>query len=148
MAGKEYGIHPLRGADRGCVGERSGTGDVLRNDGADESGAAGPEWCGNGWESHGAADGISRAGFVDDRRAQCGLLQGTCARAMGAASGFRRDEVMAVGDNHNDVEMLEFAGHPVIMGNACEELRGRGWSVTLGNDRCGVAAAVAEVVNT
>jgi Cof subfamily protein (haloacid dehalogenase superfamily) len=56
--------------------------------------------------------------------------------------GFHRDEVMAVGDNHNDVEMLEFAGHPVIMGNACEELRGRGWRVTRGNDACGVAAAV------
>lgn len=56
--------------------------------------------------------------------------------------GFRRDQVMAVGDNHNDVEMLEFAGHPVIMGNACEELRGRGWRVTRGNDDCGVAAAV------
>jgi hydroxymethylpyrimidine pyrophosphatase-like HAD family hydrolase len=56
--------------------------------------------------------------------------------------GYRREEVMAVGDNHNDVEMLEFAGHPVIMGNACEELRGRGWRVTRGNDACGVAAAV------
>lgn len=56
--------------------------------------------------------------------------------------GFRRDEVMAVGDNHNDVEMLEFAGHPVIMGNACEELRCRGWRVTRANDACGVAAAV------
>jgi len=56
--------------------------------------------------------------------------------------GYRRDEVMAVGDNHNDVEMLEFAGHPVIMGNACEELLGRGWAVTRGNDACGVAGAV------
>ena len=56
--------------------------------------------------------------------------------------GIRREEVMAIGDNHNDIEMLEFAGHPVIMENACEELRGRGWTVTLGNDRCGVAAAV------
>jgi Cof subfamily protein (haloacid dehalogenase superfamily) len=56
--------------------------------------------------------------------------------------GYQRDEVMAVGDNHNDVEMLEFAGHPVIMGNACAELRGRGWKVTRGNDACGVAAAV------
>jgi hypothetical protein len=56
--------------------------------------------------------------------------------------GYQRDEVMAVGDNHNDVEMLEFAGHPVIMGNACEELRGRGWRVTRGNDACGVASAV------
>jgi Cof subfamily protein (haloacid dehalogenase superfamily) len=56
--------------------------------------------------------------------------------------GYRREEVMAVGDNHNDVEMLEFAGHPVIMGNACEELRARGWQVTRGNHECGVAAAV------
>jgi Cof subfamily protein (haloacid dehalogenase superfamily) len=56
--------------------------------------------------------------------------------------GFKRDQVMAVGDNHNDVEMLEFAGHPVIMGNACEELRTRGWRVTRGNDDCGVAAVI------
>lgn len=60
--------------------------------------------------------------------------------------GFHRDQVMAVGDNHNDVEMLEFAGHPVIMGNACEELRARGWRVTLGNEACGVAAALEEVI--
>ena len=60
--------------------------------------------------------------------------------------GYERAEIMAVGDNHNDVEMLEFAGHPVIMGNACEELRGRGWRVTRGNDACGVAAVVEELV--
>lgn len=62
--------------------------------------------------------------------------------------GYRRDEVMAVGDNHNDVEMLEFAGHPVIMGNACEELRARGWRITRGNDACGVAAAVELAFNS
>ena len=61
--------------------------------------------------------------------------------------GIARAEVMAIGDNHNDVEMLEFAGHPVIMGNACAELRGRGWTVTLGNDQCGVAAAVDKVLS-
>jgi Cof subfamily protein (haloacid dehalogenase superfamily) len=61
--------------------------------------------------------------------------------------GIAPAEVMAIGDNHNDVEMLEFAGHPVIMGNACEELRGRGWTVTLANDRCGVAAAVERVLS-
>jgi Cof subfamily protein (haloacid dehalogenase superfamily) len=60
--------------------------------------------------------------------------------------GFRPEEVMAIGDNHNDVEMLEFAGYPVIMGNACEELRSRGWNVTLGNDNCGVAAALADLI--
>jgi Cof subfamily protein (haloacid dehalogenase superfamily) len=76
-----------------------------------------------------------------------GCSKGHALERWAAHRGFRREQVMAIGDNHNDVEMLEFAGHPVIMGNACEELRGRGWSVTLGNDRCGVAAAVAEVVN-
>jgi Cof subfamily protein (haloacid dehalogenase superfamily) len=76
-----------------------------------------------------------------------GCSKGHALQRWAAHRGFRREEVMAIGDNHNDVEMLEFAGHPVIMGNACEELRGRGWNVTLGNDRCGVAAAVAEVVS-
>ena len=75
-----------------------------------------------------------------------GCSKGHALERWAAHRGFRPDQVMAIGDNHNDVEMLEFAGHPVIMGNACEELRGRGWSVTLGNDQCGVAAALAEVI--
>jgi len=75
-----------------------------------------------------------------------GCSKGHALERWAAHRGYRREEVMAIGDNHNDVEMLEFAGRPVIMGNACEELRGRGWSVTLGNDQCGVAAAVAGLV--
>ena len=76
-----------------------------------------------------------------------GCSKGHALERWAAHRGFRRDEVMAVGDNHNDVEMLEFAGHPVIMGNACEELRGRGWTVTLRNDECGVAAALETVIS-
>jgi len=75
-----------------------------------------------------------------------GCSKGHALGRWAAHRGFHRDQVMAIGDNHNDVEMLEFAGHPVIMGNACEELRGRGWKVTLGNDQCGVAAALAGIV--
>ena len=80
------------------------------------------------------------------------VLNGGCSKGhalerWASHRGIARAEVMAIGDNHNDVEMLEFAGHPVIMGNACEELRGRGWAVTLGNDRCGVAAAVERVLS-
>jgi Cof subfamily protein (haloacid dehalogenase superfamily) len=71
-----------------------------------------------------------------------GCSKGHALERWSAHRGYGREEVMAVGDNHNDVEMLEFAGHPVIMGNACAELRGRGWTVTRGNDACGVAAAV------
>jgi len=75
-----------------------------------------------------------------------GCSKGHALERWAAYRGFHRDQVMAIGDNHNDIEMLEFAGHPVIMGNACEELRARGWSVTLGNDRCGVAAALENVL--
>ena len=59
--------------------------------------------------------------------------------------GWSRDQVMAIGDNYNDVEMLEFAGIPFIMGNACAELKHNGWAVTKGNDESGVAAALAQV---
>jgi Cof subfamily protein (haloacid dehalogenase superfamily) len=56
-----------------------------------------------------------------------------------------RAEVMAIGDNYNDIEMLAFAGYPFIMGNAAQDLRRPGWSVTLANDQCGVAAAIEQV---
>jgi Cof subfamily protein (haloacid dehalogenase superfamily) len=71
-----------------------------------------------------------------------GCSKGHALERWAAYRGYHRDEVMAVGDNHNDIEMLEFAGYPVIMGNACQELLGRGWRITRGNDACGVAAAV------
>jgi len=60
--------------------------------------------------------------------------------------GIPREQVMAIGDNYNDIEMLAFAGYPVIMGNASEDLRGRGWKMTLPNDQNGVAAALEPVL--
>jgi Cof subfamily protein (haloacid dehalogenase superfamily) len=60
--------------------------------------------------------------------------------------GVPREQVMAIGDNYNDIEMLAFAGRPFIMGNSAPELRRDGWSVTLSNDQNGVAAAVEQVL--
>jgi len=60
--------------------------------------------------------------------------------------GITREQVMAVGDNYNDVEMLAFAGHSFIMENASQELRGRGWTETRSNAENGVAAAVEHVL--
>ncbi len=60
--------------------------------------------------------------------------------------GIPREQVMAIGDNYNDTEMLAFAGLPFIMGNASEELRRNGWTVTLPNDQSGVAAAIEQVL--
>jgi Cof subfamily protein (haloacid dehalogenase superfamily) len=61
--------------------------------------------------------------------------------------GLEAAEVMAIGDNYNDVEMLEFAGVAVVMGNASDELKQNGWHVTLSNGEDGVAAAVEKYIN-
>ena len=59
-----------------------------------------------------------------------------------ARLGLVPEEVMAIGDNLNDREMLEFAGLPIIMANSVPELKNLGWRETLSNDQCGVAAAI------
>lgn len=79
------------------------------------------------------------------------LLKDGCSKghALGrwaAHRGVEPGAVMAIGDNFNDVEMLELAGHPVVMGNACAELRAAGFAVTLANDQSGVAVAVEAVL--
>ena len=61
--------------------------------------------------------------------------------------GIDRSQVMAIGDNYNDIEMLTFAGHPVIMGNASDDLKQNGWTITLHNDESGVAAAIEHVLD-
>lgn len=58
--------------------------------------------------------------------------------------GLTPQEVMAIGDNHNDLEMLSFAGIPVVMGNCVPELRNFGWHETASNDHNGVAAAIKQ----
>lgn len=56
--------------------------------------------------------------------------------------GWSRENVLAIGDNLNDVEMLEYAGIPVVMGNGVPELKAAGWRETSSNDEGGVAAAI------
>ena len=53
---------------------------------------------------------------------------------------------MALGDNFNDLEMLQYAGLPVLMGNHCPELHQPEWIKTLANDEDGVAAAIQNYV--
>lgn len=63
-----------------------------------------------------------------------------------AQLGLSRDEVMAVGDNFNDIRMLEFAGLPVVMANAVNELKTRGWHVTGDQNDAGLAQAIRRFV--
>jgi hypothetical protein len=53
---------------------------------------------------------------------------------------------MAIGDNFNDLEMLEFAGLPVVMGNHIDGLHRPGWEITAACDESGVACAIDKFV--
>jgi Cof subfamily protein (haloacid dehalogenase superfamily) len=71
-----------------------------------------------------------------------GVSKGVALAEWARRRGIAREEVMAIGDNWNDLEMLEFAGRAVVMGNAVAELKSLGHAVTLSNDQSGVAEAI------
>jgi Cof subfamily protein (haloacid dehalogenase superfamily) len=74
------------------------------------------------------------------------VSKGAALKKLAAHLGVERNEVMAIGDNWNDVEMLEWAGQGVLMGNASVELRAmaktRGWEQAPSNDEDGVAVVL------
>jgi Cof subfamily protein (haloacid dehalogenase superfamily) len=62
-------------------------------------------------------------------------------------NGLKPENVMTIGDNFNDLEMLEFAGTGVVMGNADPSLlERREFYTTVSNDENGVAAAIERFI--
>jgi Cof subfamily protein (haloacid dehalogenase superfamily) len=57
-----------------------------------------------------------------------------------------KSEIIAMGDNYNDIDMLEYAGLGIAMGNAPEDVKKHGNDVTLTNDEDGVAVALKKYV--
>jgi Cof subfamily protein (haloacid dehalogenase superfamily) len=79
------------------------------------------------------------------------VSKGVGVEATAAEQGLIRSEVMAIGDNFNDVEMLQYAGTSVVMGNADASLRDllrdvAGCSTTATNDEDGVALAIEQFI--
>jgi hypothetical protein len=79
--------------------------------------------------------------LIDVNGAACS--KGTTLARWAELQGVVRDEILAVGDNLNDLEMLDFAGTAVVMGNAADEVkRARPFHVTGTNDEGGLADAI------
>jgi hydroxymethylpyrimidine pyrophosphatase-like HAD family hydrolase len=80
------------------------------------------------------------------------IVHPEASKAVGVAAAaaeldIRHDEVMAIGDNLNDVEMLRYAGTGVVMGNAEPPLRElQGLHRTASNDDDGVALAIERFI--
>jgi Cof subfamily protein (haloacid dehalogenase superfamily) len=75
-----------------------------------------------------------------------GVSKGWALERLAARLGIDRKETMAIGDNWNDVGMLEWAGQAVLMANAADDLRTmaklRGWKQAPLNDHDGVAVVL------
>ena len=73
--------------------------------------------------------------------------KGIGVEKLAAIEGLAREEVMSIGDNFNDLEMLEFAGTGVVMGNADARLLAQEkFYTTLTNEEGGVAAAIERFI--
>jgi Cof subfamily protein (haloacid dehalogenase superfamily) len=71
-----------------------------------------------------------------------GAQKGIALQRYAEHKGISLKDTMAVGDNYNDVSMLEVAGFPVAMGNAVDEVKELAAFVTKENDQSGVAFAI------
>lgn len=75
-----------------------------------------------------------------------GVTKGDGLRRLALLLGIGLSEVMAVGDNLNDLEMLDVAGLGVAMGNGTPEIRARADYVTASVDDEGVARAIERFI--
>jgi hypothetical protein len=72
--------------------------------------------------------------------------KGLGLKAVADKLGVEQDEIIAIGDNENDIEMLKFAGTAVVMENAEDKIKKYADFVTRSNDDDGVAEAIENLV--
>jgi hypothetical protein len=84
------------------------------------------------------------------------ILPAGCSKAsalehLAALRGFTTADILAIGDNWNDVAMLRLAGHAALMSNAPDDLKAiahtSGWTIVPSNDEDGVAVAIESVLS-
>ncbi|MBP2168996.1 Cof subfamily protein (haloacid dehalogenase superfamily) [Erwinia toletana] len=72
--------------------------------------------------------------------------KGAGVKALADQLGLAREEIMAIGDQENDLAMLEFAGTGVAMGNGIDAVKAISQFVTKTNMEDGVALAIEKFV--
>jgi Cof subfamily protein (haloacid dehalogenase superfamily) len=74
------------------------------------------------------------------------VSKGNALSMIAADLAIKPEEIVAFGDNHNDIGMLRMAGLGVAMGNAHEEVKAAADYVTLSNAQDGVAVVIEELI--
>lgn len=98
---------------------------------------------------------ICRTEYVARDLAIVDLLPRGCGKGaalawLAATRGMQREQVAAIGDNFNDLDMLEFAGTSFVIESGAPELvkmaRQQGWRLAPSNEQDGVAVAIHEIL--
>lgn len=75
-----------------------------------------------------------------------GVSKGNAARFLANYYNFKREEVMCIGDNENDISMIEYAGLGVAMGNGIDKIKKIADYVTDTNENDGVSKALKKFI--
>jgi Cof subfamily protein (haloacid dehalogenase superfamily) len=119
---------------------------MLELDGISAVGAASP----------GIAVTLHRTEYPERDLSIVDILPGCCSKGvavlrLAASLAIDPADIMAIGDNWNDLSMLEIAGHPVVMGNAPADLDAlavsRGWRIAGLHSNDGVAEVVEQLLS-
>jgi Cof subfamily protein (haloacid dehalogenase superfamily) len=82
----------------------------------------------------------SKPYFLEFGRPDMG--KGVALDEMARKLGIRQDQVMAIGDSPNDLDMIEYAGWGIAMANAEDAIKEKAVWITTSNDEDGVAVAL------
>lgn len=75
------------------------------------------------------------------------VSKGNALEMIGKYYHINREEIMAIGDNFNDLSMIEYAKVGIAMGNAPDEIKQKAFYVTKTNEEDGVAYAINKFIN-
>jgi len=99
-------------------------------------------------------DGIMETGIVSVSQSMKhnlevmnkGVTKGNAVRILAQIYGINREEIIAIGDNENDISMIEYAGLGIAMGNAEELLKRAADHITGDYQEDGVAEAIEKFI--
>ena len=107
-------------------------------------------------ESPNAEVALHRTTYPETDLTLLDILPAGCSKAsalehLAQLRGITSAEILAIGDNWNDVAMLRLAGHAALMSNAPDDLKAlattSGWVMVPSNDEDGVAVAIESVLS-
>jgi Cof subfamily protein (haloacid dehalogenase superfamily) len=75
-----------------------------------------------------------------------GVSKGNSVRILAEMYGIKREEIVAIGDNENDISMIEYAGLGIAMENGVDKAKAAAKYVTSHHDKDGVADAIEKFI--